>query len=406
MASTPDPAALTSRLKARAGELGFDRVGIVPAGPSPDHERYRRWLEAGYAGEMGYLWRHLEAKADPRRLLPEARSLILVGLNYAAAVSPARRRDPSRGQIAAYALGDDYHAILRAALYELDGWLRTQTGRSSQGRAFVDSAPVLERAWAHQAGLGFIGKNTCLIAPGLGSWLFLGGLLVPEVLAYDPSPLALSGDHDNGITTPGEPAGGRWRFADGRIGTCGRCRRCLDVCPTQAFVAPYVLDARRCIAYLTIELRGVIPVALRPAMGNWVFGCDLCQEVCPWNRSAPPTRHPRLQPSPDRISPPLLDLLALDREGFNRRFRGSPVMRSRWEGFLRNVCVAAGNWGDPATATALAHHLHTAPPVVAVHAAWALGRLAGQAGRLALRAAWERRPEPEVRAAIAAALAG
>ncbi len=404
MASVPDPNELTARLKTRAGELGFDRIGIVPVGPGPDQERYRRWLEAGYAGEMGYLWRHLEIKADPRRLLPTARSIILVGLNYAAAVNSSLRRDPSRGQIAVYALGDDYHTVIREALDELDGWLRTETGRSSRGRAFVDSAPVLERSWAHRAGLGFIGKNTCLIAPGLGSWLFLGGLLVPEVLAYDLPPAILPAGNE--MTTPGEPLGGRWRFADGRIGTCGRCRRCLDVCPTQALVAPYVLDARRCIAYLTIELRGVIPTALRPAMGNWVFGCDLCQEICPWNHAAPPTQHPRLQPSPDRISPPLLALLALDREGFAHRFRGSPVMRSRWEGFLRNVCVAAGNWGDPAAATALAHHLHTAPPVVAVHAAWALGRLAGQAGRPALQLAWERRTEPEVRAAIAAALAG
>lgn len=396
---------LTVRLKARAIELGFDRVGIVPAGPSPDYERYRRWLEAGYAGEMGYLWRHLEAKADPRRLLPEARSVILVALNYATAADPVLRRDPSRGQIAAYALGDDYHDVMRRALVELDGWLRAETGRSAHGRVFVDSAPVLERSWAHQAGLGFIGKNTCLIDPGLGSWLFLGGLLVPEVLAYDPPPLALPGCSDDRADRE-EPAGGRWRFADGRLGTCGRCRRCLDVCPTHAFVAPYVLDARRCLSYLTIELRGVIPVELRSAMGNWVFGCDLCQEICPWNRAAPPTRHPRLQPRPERLSPPLLDLLALDREGFARRFRGSPILRPRWEGFLRNVCVAAGNWGDPAAAPALAHHLHTAPPLVAVHAAWALGRLAGGTGQPALATAWARRPEPDVRAAIAAALAG
>lgn len=370
---------LAIALKAKAHDLGFDLAAIAPAGPSPDHTHYERWIAAGYAGAMDYLARHSPAKADPRLLLPAARSLLLVGLNYAAAPHPALRRDPSRGQIAAYALGDDYHDLMRAALIELDGWLRAQSGRPEPGRVFVDSAPVLERAWAQQAGLGFIAKNTCLIHPRLGSWLFLGGLLAPEALAPDPPPLAIAAD-----------AGPAWQFTGGGVGTCGRCTRCLDICPTAAFVAPGRLDARRCISYLTIELRGEIPPALRPQIGNWVFGCDLCQDVCPWNRNAAPARHPRLQPHADRLAPPLLDLLALDQAAFSARFRGSAVKRAKWTGFMRNVCVAAGNWGDPAALPALRHHLHSGPPLVAQHAAWALAQLRGAAGRQTLiRAAAE-----------------
>ncbi len=366
---------LARAVKERALALGFDLAAIAPAGPSPDWERYRVWIERGWAGEMGYLERHLEPKRDPRALLPEARSLILVALNYAQHLDPALLEDPSRGRIAIYALGRDYHKIMRKALIELDRWLAAQTGRSTRGRVFVDSAPVLERSWAARAGLGFIGKNACLIHPELGSWLFLGGLLVPEVLPPDPPPSLLP---------PDETAPGRsdfvWRFEDGRTGTCGRCTRCLDVCPTDALVAPRQLDARLCISYLTIEQRGPIPIELRPKLGNWVFGCDLCQDVCPWNRRTRPASHPQLQPHPDRIAPPLLDLLALDETAFRHRFAGSPVMRAKWEGFMRNVCVAAGNWGDPAAAELLHRHLWHSPLPVAEHAAWALARLRDGAG--------------------------
>ncbi len=382
---------LAPALKTHALRLGFDLVAIVPAGRSPDYDRYRRWLEAGYAGEMSYLARHADLKADPRRLLPEAHSVILVGLSYAASVDPGHRADPSRGQIASYALGRDYHDVMRALLKELDGWIRAQTGRSSYGRVFVDSAPVLERSWAAQAGLGFIGKNTCLIAPALGSDLFLGGLLVPESLD-DDEPF---GDWRSEI--------GDWRLVDApglhspisnnqspiTISqpairnppfTCGRCTRCLDACPTGALVSAHELDARRCISYLTIELRGDIPPDLRPAMGNWVFGCDLCQAICPWNRAAarrsPPARPASLRLDP---SPPLLDLLALDPATFRARFGGTPVLRAGYEGFMRNVCVAAGNWGHPSARPALEHHLHHSPPLIATHAAWALARLSGGA---------------------------
>ncbi len=355
---------LTRLIKQKALALGFDQAAIAPVGPSPDYERYIRWLKAGRAGEMAYLVRHSGLKSDPRGLLPEARSMVLVALNHAQPIAPELRADPARGQIAAYALGDDYHNLMRKALIELDEWIRGRTGRTSRGRVFVDSAPVLERSWASRAGLGFIGKNTCLIHPRLGSHLFLGGLLVPEALEPDPGPdIEASGDSI------------WWRFDDGTRATCGRCTRCLDACPTGALVSAHELDARLCISYLTIELRGEIPPDLRPKMGNWVFGCDLCQDACPWNRKARPASHPRLQPHPDRIAPPLLDLLTLDRDAFAQRFRGSAVKRAKWEGFMRNVCVAAGNWGHPAAQEALTHHVRHSPRLVASHAAWALTRL-------------------------------
>ncbi len=254
---------------------------------------------------------------------------------------------------------------------------------------------LLERDWAHRAGVGFVGRNACLIVPGLGSWVFLGVLLVPERLEPDPEPLLL------------DEAPPRWRFADGAVGTCGRCARCLDVCPTGAFPAPYVVDARRCISYLTIEHRGPIPHELRPHMGNWIFGCDLCQDVCPWNeRFAVPTDEPAFQPRPDQVAPPLLDLLRLDDAAFRARYRKTPLYRARRRGLLRNVCVAIGNWGDPQAVPALAEVLAREPePLVRGHAAWALGRIGTAGAREALLAAWAREEDGDVREEVERALA-
>ncbi len=399
---------LTQSLKAKALDLGFDLVGIAPAGPSPDHDRYVRWVEAGYAGDMGYLARHTDLKVDPHRLHANAQTIILVGLNYHHPIDPGLRSDPGRGQIAAYALGNDYHEVMRKALIELDGWLRSETGRNSRGRVFVDSAPVLERSWGMRAGLGFIAKNTCLISPGMGSWFFIGGLLAPEQLEYDAPPVEIKRLKAKGkgqeYPISNLQSSSHWRFPDGRAGSCGACTRCLDVCPTAALVSPYELDARLCISYLTIELRGEIPIKLRSKLGNWVFGCDLCQDVCPWNRAAEASVHPSLRPHPDRLAPPLVDLLALDHSSFNQRFRKSSVKRAKWEGFMRNVCVAAGNWGEPAALAGLRHHLFESPPLVAKHAAWALGQLAGNVGLLTLRRAHETIAEPQVKFSIETAL--
>lgn len=390
---TSDPAALAELIAYTAYALGFDLVGVAPAGPSPDFAQFEQWLAAGHGGEMAYLARRAAQRADPRSLMPEARTAIVLGASYASRDLPAAvRADPSRGLIASYAWGQDYHDVLKPLLFQLDAVIRAASGRSTLGRAFVDSGPVLERSWAQEAGLGFIGKNTCLIAPRLGSWTLLAVLLVPE----DVSRFTF---HVSGGTLQAAEATVRCSC------TCGACTRCLDVCPTGAFPAPHLLDARRCISYLTIELRGPIPHELRPALGNWIFGCDLCQEVCPYNRRfARPPRLAALAGRPEMAAPKLLDLLALDEAGFRQRFRGSPVLRARRRGLLRNACVALGNWGDPAAVPGLADALHDGEPLVRGHAAWALGRIASPAARQALLAAEMTELDGYVRAEIARAL--
>jgi epoxyqueuosine reductase len=384
------PAELAERVAHAAVDLGFDLVAATPAGPSPDFVRFQQWLSAGYDGEMAYLARRMAERADLRLLLPEARTAILLGASYHSQELPAAlRNDPSRGQIAAYAWGDDYHEVIKPLLFQLDAAIRAASGRTTLGRAYVDAGPVLERSWAQEAGLGFIGKNACLIAPRLGSWTFLAMLLTPEEIA----PFSLLVGQGEQEASPA-PLG------------CGACTRCLTVCPTHAFVAPHLLDGRRCISYLTIELHGPIPHELRPQMGNWIFGCDLCQEVCPYNRRfARPARLAALQARPEVVAPRLLDLLALDEAGFRQRFRRSPVLRAKRRGLLRNVCVALGNWGDPAAAPALIEALHDEEPLVRGHAAWALGRIPLPAARQALWAAEQREPDISVRDELAAALA-
>lgn len=379
---TSDPAALAELIANTAHALGFDLVGVAPAGPSPDFARFEQWLAAGYGGEMAYLARRAPERADLRALLPDARSAITLGASYASNdLPPGVRNDPGRGRMAAYAWGADYHDVLKPLLFELDAAIRAASGRTTLGRAFVDAGPVLERSWAQEAGLGFIGKNTCLIAPRLGSWTFLAVLLVPE----DVSRITFQ--------------------ASSALQTCGACTRCLDVCPTEAFPAPHLLDARRCISYLTIELKGAIPHELRPRLGNWIFGCDLCQEVCPYNRRfARPTRLAALAGRPEIAAPRLLDLLALDEAGFRQRFRGSPVLRAGRRGLLRNVCVALGNWGDPAAVPALAEALHDEAPLVRGHAAWALGQIASPVARQALLTAEQIEQDAYVGAEIARAL--
>ncbi len=433
----PSPADLAGLIANAADALGFDLVGATPVGPSPDYARFEQWLAAGYGGEMAYLARRALERADPRALLPEARTAIVLGASYFTQPLPAAlRADPSRGLIAAYAWGDDYHDVLKPLLFDLDATIRAASGRTTLGRAYVDAGPVLERSWGQEAGLGFSGKNTCLIAPRQGSWFFLAVLLTPEEVApFTAQRTGTVGDRPERLAAgtvgdrPEQLAAGTVgdrseRLAAGTVGDrleqlaagtvgdrpelpgCGACVRCLDVCPTQAFPAPHVLDARRCISYLTIELRGPIPHELRPLMGNWIFGCDLCQMVCPYNRRfARPTRLAALQARPDRIAPRLLDLLALDEAGFRQRFRRSPVLRAKRRGLLRNVCVALGNWGDPAALPGLIEALHDVEPLVAGHAAWALGQMAAPAARQALLAARQSQVDSYVRSEIDQALA-
>jgi epoxyqueuosine reductase len=411
---------LTERIRSQALALGFDLAGITPL-TSPSHAHaFSAWLGAGYHGEMAYLPAHAAQRADPALLAPGARSLIMLLVNYNPGPPPPQWDDPTHGRIARYAWSRDYHDLIKARLYALDAYIRAETGRESLGKACVDSAPLLERDFAMAAGLGFAGRNTVLITPRLGSWTFLAALLVPEELQYDAPPELPSSpapsqsdpptsgtETDQSVSVDSAPSQPfRWpppwysgpapvfQLQTG-TGTCGHCMRCLAACPTRAFVGPHVLDSRRCISYLTIELRGPIPRDLRPLMGNWIFGCDVCQEVCPYNRDAAPASWPELQADPTRAAPDLLGLLALDEPAFRARYRGTPILRTKRRGLVRNACIAAGNcpaWqtaqgGDPAPVVPALAALLTGPdPLVAGNAAWALGRLGGPAARRALSA--------------------
>lgn len=361
-------------VKALAVELGFNLVGITRAEPSPTLDAYERWVEAGMQGEMNYLARpdRQARRRDLNVILPGVRSMIVVGLDYRTHIPESVLSDPSRGRIALYAWGLDYHHLLAPRLEQLAERI------GAPGRVYVDTGAILERSHAYTAGMGFIGKNTMLIHPRRGSYFFLGELLTDrEFDEYD---------------TPGAPT------------MCGQCTRCLNACPTNAFPRPHVLDARRCISYLTIEYKGAIPHDLRPLMGNYVFGCDICQDVCPWQRFAPLTDEPLFHPADiDRAAPPLLDLLGLDEPGFNQRFAGSPLARPKRERLVRNACVAAGNWGSDAALPALAQLLTNDPsPLIRGHAAWALGRVDG--GRVVLAAAGAHENEESVRQEIRIAM--
>jgi epoxyqueuosine reductase len=379
---------LAERIQSRAMELGFDLVGIAPAGIAPHAKDYAAWVASGFAGDMAYLARDPDRRSDLDRVLPGARSIIVVGLNYHTIDLPDEiKQDPSRGLIARYAWGVDYHDLMTPRLEELAQFVREES--RIETKVYVDTGPVLERDWAQAAGLGFIGKNTCLIHPRRGSWLFLGVVITDVPL--DPSPSDRSNPANSGASP--SPAGERNPLAWGeddaagaevppraaprkdtaQIG-CGTCTRCLAACPTNAFPAPYVLDARKCISYLTIELKGSIPVELRPLMGNRIFGCDICQDVCPWpTRFAAPTQERAFYPVDlDRAAPKLNDLAQLSEEDFKRRFAGTPILRAKRRGLLRNVAVALGNWGSTEARAALKTLARDPDPLIAEHARWGL----------------------------------
>ncbi|HKW91158.1 MAG TPA: tRNA epoxyqueuosine(34) reductase QueG [Methylomirabilota bacterium] len=300
-------ATLTDSVKALALELGFDLVAIGPADPPEHAEAFRDWIEAGHAGTMGYLERRLEERLDPRRVLPGARSVVCVALNY----FQGEPTDPSWRPVARYAWGRDYHDVIGPRLDRLAAHL--EEAAAARSRGYVDTGPVLERDLAARAGLGWIGKNTMLLNPGLGSWFFIGLLLTTAELSHD-------------------------RPLEDR---CGSCRACLDACPTGAFVAPYVLDARRCVSYLSIEHRGEIDPARRPGMAGWQFGCDVCQDVCPWNRKAPVARTAEFQPR--EPYPAATDIAAMDDETLRIRFKGSALLRAKPSGLRRNAAIYLDN---------------------------------------------------------------
>jgi epoxyqueuosine reductase len=357
MIPTPalSPAALSARIRNRAREMGFDLVGIAPVHASAHGDAYGRWVAAGMHGEMGYLSRDdaVAKRKDPAALVPGARSAVVVGLRYYVPdADPSVAGDASRGIVARYARGDDYHELMKERLIALQDWIAAELVPAG-GRAYVDTGAVLERELAQRAGIGWQGKNTLLIHPRRGSYYFLGEVLLDVELEYDRHFVK---DH------------------------CGTCSRCLDACPTGALLgrdasgAP-VMDARRCISYLTIELKGAIPRELRPLIGNRIYGCDICQEVCPWNRFARPTDEPAFLAREGLDGPSLVEWMGMTQEEFSRRFKNSPVKRTRRRGLLRNVAVALGNWGSPEAVPALAAALNDEEPLVRGHAAWALGRI-------------------------------
>lgn len=358
---------LTRKIRELALAVGFDSVGFAEA-CRLDPTHLDEWLELEYQGEMAYLARNRSKRLDPGQVLQGTRSVISLALNYNHPYS-LPYQDPQRGVISRYASGNDYHEVLLEKLRSLAQQIR-EIAPGSQCRVYVDTGPVLEKEWARRAGIGWIGKHTNLIARRrLGSWLFLADLLLDIPLEYD-SPAR---DH------------------------CGSCRRCIEACPTDAIVQPYVLDSRRCISYLTIEMRGDIPVEFREPIGNLIFGCDICQDVCPWNSKATPTSRKELAPRPENQEPLLVELARLAQTDFSRRFRKSPIKRAKRRGLLRNVAVALGNTGDPGVVADLQGLLNSDEPLVRRHAAWGLKKIGNSAARERVRERLAQEQDPTTR---------
>jgi epoxyqueuosine reductase len=346
---------------------GFERVGVAPASHPEMRElqHFIPWIEAGYAGEMEYLKRRNEKGEYKRRsvdqALPWAKSVIVAAMNYNSSAPKSIDSEGlcgrGRGWISRYAMSPhDYHETVLGALRQVESALLAhlrETGSAEvASRCYVDTGPVLERVYAKYAGIGWIGKNTCIIDEKLGSWMFLGVIVTSlDLSLFSGEALAVAANR------------------------CGTCTRCIDACPTQAIVAPGELNASRCISYFTIEKRGVVPQEMRPKIGRHVFGCDICQDVCPWNRKAPVSANPALQPDPELIAPELSSLARMDAAEFRRRFRGSPISRTKHSGILRNVAITMGNSGNRDFIPDLEHLAHSEDEAVAEHARWAMEKL-------------------------------
>jgi epoxyqueuosine reductase len=371
-----DAREISELVKARAAELGFAHCGIcAPATPTRLAE-LDKWLAAGFGGQMHYIADRRDAYADPNRVLDGVKSIVMLGMQYST-VEPAPNT-ATQGRVARYAWGNaDYHDLIRDKLHELADYLR-ELVPAALTRGVVDTAPILEREFAQLAGLGWVGKNTLLLSKHAGSYFFLAALLTDAQLEIDTAHLA---DH------------------------CGTCTACLDACPTQAFPQPYVLDATRCISYLTIELQDTIPVELRRGMGDWVFGCDVCQEVCPWNRSAPPATEVNFSPHPDFDPLELLEVFELNDGAFRRRFRHTPLWRSHRRGLLRNAAIVLGNGRDPQAIPALSRGLNDIEPLVRGAAAWGLGQFQSTDADELLRKRLSEEADAQVITEIEAALA-
>jgi epoxyqueuosine reductase len=364
-------------IQEQARSLGFARVGVTTPEPPPHLDAYERWLRSGRHAGLAYLANE-EARArraDPRRILPECRSILVLAMPYAPQSIPSAL--PGRGRVAAYAWGDDYHAVLPARLRQLVERIEAEVGHPVANRCYTDTGPLLERDLAQCAGLGWVGKNTCLIHPKLGSYFFIAEVLLALELEPDPPFLP---DH------------------------CGTCTRCIQACPTGCLLPDRSLDAGRCISYLTIELKGQIPPELRSSLGDWIFGCDLCQQVCPWNRFAPQTVDPAFTARPGLPMPFLETELLAQADQFNSKFTRSPLQRAKRRGYLRNIAVVLGNQRSQDSVPALQQALlHDPEELVRGHAAWALGQIGGPQARRALDVARQHELDPQVLAEIEAA---
>ena len=346
--AAPDADQVAAELRVEAARLGFGRVGIAAAVAPPHHDALERWLTAGLAGATTtWMVRHEPLRRSPNAVLPGARSVVMLATDHGYGRSPTAETLPAgMGRVARYARGDDYHDVLRGRLNRLAAWLERRVP-GCRARGVVDSAPLAERDFGHLAGLGWFGKNTMLIDPRAGSYFLLSSLLTDLPL---PADVPVEADH------------------------CGTCTACLEACPTGALPEPRLLDATKCISALTIEDHGGVRPDLRPGMADWIFGCDICQEVCPWNRHAPESADPAFQPRGARDSLDLAELLTLDEPGFRVRFRGSPLLRAKRRGLLRSAAIALGNRPHPPALPALATAAGDGEPVVRAAAAWALGR--------------------------------
>lgn len=354
---------LAQALKQQARWLGFPLVGVTTCAPPTHLDIYQNWLASGLHGEMTYLGtdQAFQRRSDPRQILPECRSILVLGIPYSWRLTlPLPSAEKWHGRIAAYAWGNDYHSVLPHRLQALVTWLETRIDRPVPHRCYTDTGPLLERELGQRAGLGWIGRNTCLISPHTGSTFFLAEILLGIELAPDPP---FTADH------------------------CGSCQRCRLACPTGCIGADRTLDARRCLAYLTIELKGTIPLELRPLIGDWVFGCDICQQVCPWNRRfALQQGDATFLPRAGQAYPDLLAALSLTPQEFNRQFRNTPLQRTRRRGYLRNVATVLGNLAagsqDPQLLKALQSCQQDAEPVLLSHINWAIEQIQGKPDRL------------------------
>ncbi|MBC8508939.1 MAG: tRNA epoxyqueuosine(34) reductase QueG [Anaerolineales bacterium] len=355
---------LTQAVKEEARRLGFHHVGVTTPDPPSHLDTYEQWLTKDHHGDMAWMAteRARQRRANPRLILPECESILMLGILYQPSPlrpSPNGRGVGGEGKIASYAWGDDYHDVLPDRLRSLVSFIEYKTGQTIPNRWYTDTGPILERELAQRAGLGWIGKNTNLINPKGGSYFLLAEILLGIELSPDEP---LISDH------------------------CGSCTRCIEACPTDCILPNRTIDSNRCISYLTIELKEPIPQDLRPQIGDWIFGCDICQQVCPWNiRFSPANGDPAFEPRSGLVQLTLKDELLLSPEEFNRKFKGNPVKRTKRRGYLRNIAIALGNMGNPAAVPILSEALKDFEPLIRGHAAWALGQIGGAEATNALQ---------------------